>query len=149
MSIIYINSEEKWNIYVNQFKDNSRICSNPYIYHVGLDCEYISKSNYPDSFESSKKWTFKQDSGISVCILQLACHKMCLVINLTTLGPYLPPSLIEILVSGSWIKTGVGIDLDILYLSDNFNLSQCAGYVDLKTYGFIAGLSNPKLDNLG
>jgi hypothetical protein len=71
-----------------------------------------------------------------------------LVVDLTKFNKILPNGLIEILTSGNWIKTGVGIDLDIQYISDNFGLSQANGIVDIKTYALLSGISNPNLEFL-
>lgn len=69
-----------------------------------------------------------------------------MVIDLTRLGPNLPSQLIEIIKSSNWIKTGVGIDMDITYLSDNFNLSQCSRHIDLKTFCLASGCATPNLE---
>lgn len=149
MQIEYIDSTEQFISKYSTFKENSKIHSKGYpIYHIGLDCEYISKSSFPESFENSKTWTTQRSHDISICLIQLANPKSCLVIDLTKLGPALPTQLIDIIKSSNWIKTGVGIDLDITYLSDNFNLGQCNGCFDIKTFANLSGCETPNLEFL-
>lgn len=147
MQILFIDSNELFLEHFNQFKKDSQINNDSHpIFHIGLDCEFISKNNYPNSYEESIKWTQRRTYDISVCILQFANSKACLVIDMTKLGPILCTQLEEILKSGNWIKTGVGIDMDITYLSDNFQLGQCNGCIDLRTFGLASECQGPNLE---
>jgi len=151
MSIEYIDTPAQFDHKIGSFRDRSKISTNPVMYHIGLDCEYITKIGYPESFDnslSSTGWIIQSSHDVSVCIIQIANDKECLVINLTKFNKVLPNSLIEILKSGNWIKTGVGIDLDMTYISDNFQLGCCNGHIDIKTHAILSGNSNPNLQNL-
>lgn len=148
MSIDYIDNINQFDLKFNQFKDNSRISTYPSLYHVGLDCEYITQSNYPDSFEKSREWINKSTTGVAICLIQIANSKECLVIDVTKFNKVLPNGMVEILTSGNWIKTGVGIDLDMHYIQDNFNLNQCNGHIDMRTHAILSGVNNPSLEFL-
>jgi len=148
MSIEYIETISQFDLKFQQFKENSKIYSNPSIYHIGLDCEYITESCYPESFEKSKNWINNSSIGVAVCLLQIANANECFVINLTQFNKILPNNLIELLTYGNWIKTGVGIDLDMIYITSNFNLKQANGIVDIKTYAILSGVNNPNLEFL-
>jgi len=145
MSIEYISTEEQFNSRINTFELECKVKSDHSIYHVGLDCEYISKNTYENSFIESYKWTHKRTYNISICILQLASKTSCLIIDITKLGPNLPNKLLYILQSGNWIKTGVNINLDMTYLADNFNISFYNGCIDISTFASLTGFKNPSL----
>jgi len=148
MSIEFIETVEQFVSSFKQFKQDSKLHIKQSIYHIGLDCEYIAKINYPESFKLSTKWTKKTSYDVATCILQIANEKTCLVIDLTKLGPDLPSHLIEIIKSDNWIKTGVAIGTDITYLSDNFDLGQCNGAIDVKHFAELAGCATPNLEYL-
>lgn len=148
MSIEFIESADQFTTSFKQFKKESKINDKSSIYLVGFDCEYISKSNYPESFEKSCRWIKKSSYDTATCIIQLANEKSCLIIDLTKIGPDLPSSLIEIIKSENWIKTGVGVGNDITYLSDNFDLGQCNGGIDIKHFAELAGCTTPNLEHL-
>jgi Double-stranded RNA binding motif/3'-5' exonuclease len=145
MTIEYISTVEQFNSKFNSFSTECLLKDNPAIYHVGLDCEYIAQQNFPESFQLSKAWTIKQTYNVSTCILQLASSKTCLVINLCELGPNLPSNLLNILQSGNWIKTGTGINLDMVYLSDNYNFSYYNGIIDVSVMATLAGCDTPNM----
>jgi hypothetical protein len=150
MSIEYIDTLAQFDSKIGSFKDRSKISTNPVMYHIGLDCEYITKNGFPESFKNSSSptgWVIQSSHDISVCTLQIANDKECLVINLTKFNKVLPNSLMEILRSGNWIKTGVGIDLDMMYISDNFQLG-CNGHIDIRTHAILSGIVSPSLQNL-
>jgi hypothetical protein len=148
MSIDYIDHITQFDLKFNQFKENSKISTHPAIYHVGLDCEYITQSNFPESFIKSSNWVHQSSFGVAVCLIQIANAKECLVVDITKFNKILPHGLIEILTSGNWIKTGVGIDLDMQYISDNFLLAQCNGHIDMRTHAILNGVNNPNLEFL-
>lgn len=133
---------------LGSFKEASKLHGDPSIYLVGLDCEFISRSNFPESFEKSKEWTKNNKYDASVCVLQIANESSCLILDMTKLGPVLPSTLGDILTSNNWIKMGVGIDLDIKYLSDNFDLGQCSGHMDIKNLAIISGSKFPSLEKV-
>jgi hypothetical protein len=68
------------------------------------------------------------------------------VINLVKLGKILPNNLLKIIKNSCWIKGGVGIDNDLSILSQNYNLENCEGGIELKNIGLLAGTSNPNLE---
>lgn len=145
MSVEYISTSDQFESRFLRFSEECRIKDTPSIYHAGLDCEYISQNNFPESFERSKNWTWKQTCKISTCILQLASPQTCLVINLCELGPKLPSKLIDILQSGNWLKTGTGINLDMVYLSDNFDFPHYSGCIDVSVMANLAGCETPNM----
>lgn len=145
MQIKFIETSAQFIEAFPEFKDQARIHKSPDIYMVGLDCEFISKDCHPDSFAKSHKWTLNNESKIAICLIQIATQDICLVIDVCKLGPELPLTLLDILQSNSWIKTGVGIDNDMKYIAQNFNLQQCNGHIDLKTFGILADCPSPSL----
>lgn len=148
MSIDYVDNIAQFELKFPKFKENSKISVYPTFYHVGLDCEYIKKSTYPESFALSNKWTNKSTTDIAICLIQIANSKECLVIDITKFNKILPNGLIEVLTSGNWIKTGVGIDLDMHYIFDNFEIGLCNGHIDMKTHAILSGVCNPSLELL-
>lgn len=126
-----------------QFKTKSKIGTNPDTFLVGLDCEYIPTKMHDVDY----KW-IKQIDDVAICTIQLANSDMCLVINMCKLGPEMPQCLVDLLLSNSWIKTGVSIDLDMKYLSTNFQIGHCSGHIDLKNFGVLAGMENPSLKEM-
>lgn len=150
MSITYVDSVSHFELLFESFKKNSVVNSNSEVpvYLIGLDCEYITSSNFPNSFSNCSNWVNNTNYGVAVCTLQLSNKSTCLVINLTKFGKNIPQSLKTIIQSGNWIKVGVGIDLDITYLSDNFDLHQCNGCIDAKTCAILSNVKNPNLCTL-
>lgn len=129
------------------FKEKSKYKSNPDIYLIGLDCEYISKANNPDSFKTSNNWVQKSDVNTAVCTIQIANNEDCIIFNLCDLK-CIPSQLEEILCSNSWIKCGVGITGDITNISNNFNIQICQGILELKLFGELCNIDKPNLKNM-
>ena len=48
-----IENKEQFNLVINDFKTSARIRSNPDIYHIGLDTEYINNMNHTKSFNNA------------------------------------------------------------------------------------------------
>lgn len=148
VKIYIIDNLEKFNnVYTLLKQDASQKCT-PDIFVVGLDTEYICKSNYPKEFEKSTKWLINNDTDIATCIIQISSQNICMIILLTKLGPSLPQNLIKILTKDVWVKCGVGIELDLKYLSENYNLGHCAGGFELKTLAQICGFQNANMEKL-
>ena len=145
ISINFIANENQFEAIFASLLNDSRIDSTLSYHHIGLDCEFISKANYPESFELSKQWTIKQTYSISTCILQLASKNICLIIDLKNFSRKLPDKLIKILQSENWLKTGVNICTDIKYLVDNFDLGHCNGVIDISIFASLAGCKTPSL----
>lgn len=141
----YIENEFEFNRIWPLLKEKACVCESPKIYHIGLDIEYISEKNFEEDFTKSN-WVFNKASGIVVCILSISTKDINIVINLKQIGPTLNPQLIEIITSRNWIKTGVGVDLDVKYLSENFNLKNCFGYIDISLFASISGIKTPNLE---
>ena len=149
METIVINSISDFNIHFNQFKETARVISPQHTFVVGLDTEYICKANYPEAYGRSLEWIeTNSNTGVAVCTIQLATDKMCLVINLVNMGKPMPRKLKELLIKDSWVKVGVGIDLDLRYLSENYNLGHCGGSIELKNLANLAQYQNSSLDFL-
>jgi hypothetical protein len=138
--IMVIISKEHFDSIFVEFENSAKIKSNPEIYLVGLDTEYISRGNNSDSFSNCLVWVKKAES-IATCKLQLATSTMCLVIDLCEFEGNLPENLIKILTSESWLKTGVGIAKDLTNLSYNFELGQCNGGIELEIFSYLC--NNP------
>jgi hypothetical protein len=60
----------------------------------------------------------------------------------------LPQKLINIIKNDSWVKYGVGIEQDLKILSNNYNLGQCCGSIELKNIALMAKINNPNLERL-
>lgn len=146
--IAVIQTTEQFNLIYNEFKESAKInTSNNFltdIFLIGLDIEFISQDNNPESFSNCLNWVQRVDK-IAVCKLQLASSKLSLVIDLCKFNKCLPDNLIKILVTESWLKTGIGIANDLKYLSYNFNLEQCNGAIDIKLFALLKGCINPNL----
>jgi hypothetical protein len=147
-TISVIQSSDQFNLIFDEFKKSAKItqvssCTGD-TFLVGLDTEYISKDNSPESFGKCSDWVIQADK-IAICKLQLATGTMCLVIDLCKFNRDLPDNLIKIITCDSWMKVGVGISNDLRYLSYNFNLGQCSGGIDIKNFAQLRGTSNPNL----
>jgi hypothetical protein len=144
--IVLVESISQWNDIYNTLYKISIVNDIPAIHLIGLDCEYICLDNHKESFNNLLKNKFhNNNSKIIVCKLQLATNGLSIVIDLCKFNTSLPESLINILLSESWVKCGIGISNDILYLSDNYNLGHCNGLFELKTIVSVAGCSTPNL----
>jgi hypothetical protein len=118
------------------------------VYVVGLDTEFISRDNYPVSFDKSNQWVTDNSCKVAICIIQIASKSVCLVINLVKMGKPMPKKLIKLLTSESWIKLGVGIDNDMRLISSNYRLGHCSGSMELKSFALITGHPTPNLELL-
>lgn len=117
------------------------------IHVIGLDCEYISNSSHPESYNNAD-WCINKNEFIIACKLQLATKNICMVIDLCKIGKNLPGNLITLLKSESWIKCGVGISGDMDLLSYQYNLGNCNGVFNASLLCKFCGFSNPNLENL-
>lgn len=116
------------------------------IHHIGLDCEYISLDTFTKKI-GNHDWIKKKDK-IIVCKLQMACDKLVIVLDLCKIGRELPNELINILVSANWIKTGIDVTNDLIYLSKNYELDHFGGVIDIKQVAQICGCENPNLERV-
>lgn len=149
MTTTYIvNSNDDFHKYFKYLKEDAVMGNNQKIYVVGLDTEFISKDNYPESFEKSDQWVINNECKVSICLIQVASKSVCLIINLVKMGKYLPKKLIKLLTSESWIKLGIGIDNDLRLISSNYELGHCSGSIELKTFALIAEHPKPNLELL-
>lgn len=147
-STYIVETIDNFNKYYTELKKNAINGYNQKVYTIGLDIEYICQDNYPISFFLSKNWTKDNSNKIAACLLQIASKNICLIINLTRIGKYLPNNLIKLLVSDSWIKLGIGIDNDLKILSQNYELGHCGGAFELKNIALMATHPRPSLENL-
>jgi len=131
MEILLIEDTRLLDLAIGKFKESARVKDN--MFFIGLDCEFICKKNQPESFIKSQNWTKKSTYDIAVCTMQLSSKSMSLFIDLKRLGG-INNILKNILESENWIKCGVGINNDIRYLSDNFELSICYSVYDLNIH---------------
>jgi hypothetical protein len=119
MEVIIISNIESFNKYFGTFASESIICLLPRIYHVGIDTEYIVASKYPESYDAITNQ--KNETSVKICIMQICNGKTCLILKLSNFI-FLPFKLISMLTSDLWIKTGVGINLDMTYIGKNFEI---------------------------
>lgn len=147
MKVITISSVEGFNKYFKEFKEDALINNNPYIYHIGLDTEYINSSNFPENYKNIKGQD--DNTKIKLCTIQICSQNICLILRVCDML-VIPISFVDILTSSNWIKTGVGIDLDIYYCLSNFEIEskRPTSYIDLKIFGFLEGEKNPNFENL-
>lgn len=149
MQTLVINSAQQFNDCFNTFKETARVVGPQHVFIVGLDTEFICSSNYPIAYSNSTNWIESQsNTNIAICTIQLATDTMCLVINLVKMGLPMPKNLKDLLTKDSWIKVGVGVDLDLKYLSENYNLGHCGGTIEIKNIARLALYKNPSLDYL-
>ena len=148
MDTYIINSREDFHNYFPLLKETASINTTPNVYSIGFDTEFISKANYPDSFKNALSWVNQTPNNIASCVIQLASEKVCLIINLVKMKKPLPKKLIKVIISDSWIKFGVGIEMDLKNLSLNYNLGHCAGGIELKNMALLGGMNKPSMEHL-
>jgi len=144
MNAIVISTIEGLHKYYDMLKEDAKIHDSPNIYHIGFDIEYITRDAFSESFHSVRG---QNKVRVAICTMQLSSKNVCLIVRVSEF-PFLPRCLSDIITSQNWIKSGVGIDLDLMYCYENFDLSGVSNYIDLKTYGFLMGFERPNLENL-
>jgi len=148
METYIINTIDEFFNYFKLLKESARIGSVPESYLVGFDTEFIDSSNFPNDYNRRKNWVANVDIKIVPCIIQLATKDICLVINIVNLGNPLPKKIKHMISNESWIKVGVGVENDLKYLSDAFNLGHCGGGIEIKNLGLLALAQNNSLTNM-
>ena len=148
MHIYLVKTKEEWDKYFPVLRDSARTGTVPELFLVGLDTEFISRANFEVSFQESKNWILDGSNDVATCILQFASRTCCLIVYLTKIGPELPKSLIGMLISESWVKVGVGVELDLKYLSVNYRLGHCAGGIELRNFAIMSGMERSNLEHL-
>jgi len=116
---------------------------------IGLDCEMISSNQSTEIYENYIKThqNIIPYNNIVICKLQLYCDTLCIIIDLPQMVN-IPDKMIEILQNSSWIKTGVGIENDLLILSTNYSIGYICGQYEMKNIGLLLGFQNPNLHEL-
>jgi hypothetical protein len=148
VKVYLIRDIDTFYLKLKELKDDAKMGNNNNVFLIGIDIEFIAKANYPKSFASSVQWVENNTTIDTVaCTLQLSSTNVCLVINLIDLG-CMPNKLKNIIMSGSWIKMGVGVDMDMKILSANYCLDQCNGGFDVKNIAQINNHPNPNLESL-
>ena len=117
-------------------------------YSIGFDAEFISKANYPISFEKSKNWILDAPTKEAVCLIQLASKKYSFLIHLPKIGLPLPSKLKKIIMGDKWLKSGVGVEGDLRKICDNYRLPFFCGAFELKTLAEVGYIRKPNLVNL-
>jgi hypothetical protein len=158
MDTYIINNHDDFHKWYPLLKNTAKVGSVPDIYLVGMDIETFSKDNFPKSFENAKAWVpmliskehinYNNNNKNIACIIQLCSNKLCLIINLVKLKGIMPKKLVSIIKNDSWVKVGVGIELDLSILSDNYNLGHCSGGIEIKNLALLAHYKNPNLEAL-
>lgn len=177
--IIEISSNEEFYKYYQKFKElssiksnetksggdkiNSSVENNNNRFVIGLDIEYISKTNYPKSYKSLVEKICKYDKNMKdknisfknviPCLIQLCTKELCLVIKLNSPrflkdnNGSIPVKLKEIIKNASWIKYGIGISNDLRILSNRYGLGQCNGGIEIENILLMSKMVYPNLDN--
>jgi hypothetical protein len=148
MDVYIVKTKEEWDAYYPYLKQSSARGTTPELFVVGFDTEYICRGNFKDSFEESKRWVLDASHDIAVCSIQIASNTMCIIVCLPDLGHDMPKTLLSLLTSDCWIKAGVGVELDLKYLSQNYNLGHCSGGIELRNFAILAGLEKSNLEYL-
>jgi len=117
-------------------------------YCIGFDAEFISKSNYPNSFRKCTNWVIDTPTNEAVCLIQIASKKYVFLIYLPGIGLPLPKRLKKIFLGEKWLKTGVGIEGDLRKICENYRLSHFHGSFELKTLAEVGNIKKPNLVNL-
>lgn len=148
MKTYVVNSKEKFDLLYPELKKSAFTGSTPATYLVGFDVEYLSKANFPESFNKSSSWIthYDKDHCNTCCLIQLATSDMCLVVNLVQLQQCIPNNLFNIITDECWIKVGVGIELDLKHLSLNYGLNHCSGGVEIRNLALMANYKTPNLE---
>ena len=152
MQTYIVNNTDDFHKYYPLLKNTAAIGSTPDIYLVGFDIETFSKDNFPQSFNKAIEWLPNANNANNtnintiVCLIQLASDKVCLIINLVKLKGVLPKKLINIIKNDSWVKVGVGIELDLANISNNYNLGHCSGGIEVRNLALMAHYTKPNLE---
>ena len=145
MNTYIINCVEDFNKHFKIFKESAKIGSKPNVFILGFDTESINTKLYNKNID----WVINvTNNNIATCTIQLASQTMCLIINLVKLKYPLPKQLIKLLTNDCYIKTGIGIENDLLNLSNNYNLGHLSGSIELKNIALLGKHKNPSLETL-
>lgn len=145
MRVFIVNTVEGFNNVYNEFAVSAKICEAPRIQHIGIDTEYISRDNYRESFDTiDNQWS---GSKVKICTIQMSTQTVTIILKVFDIV-YLPSKLVEIFQSPSWIKTGIGINLDCKYIRENFGISHIEGVMDITTFEHMMGNSAPNMEAL-
>ena len=150
LDIYNINSATEFELYAHLLEKSAVTNTSPNMYRIGLDLEYKSVTDLMKQNKILEDVDFIINKNISCipCVVQLATDSVALVCNLTKMGLPLPPKLIMMLTSPSWIKTGIGLDIDLKYLAAAYNLGHCSGAIDLRNIAILGGIEKPSLVNI-
>lgn len=129
-------------------KEDAIVNESSHTYCIGFDAEFISKSNYPRSFNKCRNWIIDTPTNEAVCLIQIASKKYVFLIYLPGIGLPLPKRLQKIILSEKWLKTGVGIEGDLRKICQNYRLSHFHGSFELKTLAEVGNIKKPNLVNL-
>lgn len=144
--VVIIKNIDELIKYIKVIKDDSRVNKKFGINVVGFDVEMICKDNFNKTWENCR-WVENKKSVVP-CTVQISTNNICLIICLKEIGVPLPKKLKNIITSETWIKCGVGTELDLKILSDSYNLGHCGGCYDMKSISIIGGCETPNLENL-
>ena len=147
MDTVIVESKDDFAKYFHILKQRASMGTNPNIYVIGFDVEFICKENYPEAHSRADTWVHAVRNHVA-CTIQVATEDFCMLINLVKLKNDLHKQIYNIISSPSWVKVGVGIDTDLTILSDNYNLGHCSGGLDLKNLGIMAGIRTPSLEHM-
>jgi hypothetical protein len=148
MQVYIITAPDDFHNYFSLLKEDAKTGSTPDTFLVGLDVEYICKDNYPESFANCSSWVYETPNNIACCLIQITSRNICFLIHLPSMGKSLPNKLLNLLKNECWIKVGVGIELDLFHLSNNYKLGHCAGGIEVKNITSLANLTSNNMERL-
>ena len=146
-NIIIIDNREKL-IKLDLLEKDALVNEKLRTYCIGFDAEFISRTNYSDSFQNSNRWIIETPTNEAVCLIQIASKNYVFLIYLPAIGLPLPKRLKKIIIGEKWLKVGVGIEGDLRKICDNYKLSYFYGSFELKTLAEVGNIQKPNLANL-
>jgi hypothetical protein len=115
---------------------------------VGLDLEWISRNIYPHRFQEKG---LNPEIQMILCKFILCNSKTCFIFDLCQLdSTKVPRTLIEILISNMWIKSGVNVLNDVKYMCNWIGISihKNPGCFDVGEVAKKLQITRPNLENI-
>jgi hypothetical protein len=128
--IVYIENADDFHRPFLNLRESARGHTTPDHFLVGFDTEYV---------EGNPK---------KVCVIQMGTADLVLVIHVSRWGNYIPKQLLQAIQSPAWIKVGVGVGLDLHYISVQYKLGHCSGGIDLRNMALTMRLPHTSLVGL-
>lgn len=148
METYYIITRKQFDEYFHLLEKDASLDTVPNLYVVGFDIEMICQSNQKESFKKINKYLPNKSYKTPVCTIQISSKNICLIVHLALMKMDIPRKLKKLITSESWMKVGVGVDLDLYHISQCFNIPHCCGALDLRLIAIAGGCGNPSLGSL-